>query len=136
MACSCQACGREDSKHCTSCKSHTEDNPPSRPSTGLLARVGGQKHPNNLPPLSKRRSVMQWDTLGLERMVESEEVRVTSDVDSGGGDSSCDSMEAGYSTDSEGQYSMDISDTRLMGWVGESGSEGFGRRQTKQARGR
>ena len=58
--------------------------------------------------------------LGLEPMVEAEELQVTSGVDSGGGDSSCARSEADlsnqgaqYGTDSEEQYSTDISETRL-----------------------
>ena len=43
------------------------------------------RHPNNLLPISKRRRVVERDVVGLEPMMESEDLRVTSDVDSGGG---------------------------------------------------
>ena len=35
---------------------------------GALAWLGGQLHPSTLVPLSKRRRVTEWDSLGLEAM--------------------------------------------------------------------
>ena len=46
-----------------------------------LARLGRHKHPNNLLPLSKRRSVTEWDALGLKPMEETDAVGASSGVD-------------------------------------------------------
>ena len=47
-----------------------------------MARLGSLKHMNNLPPLSMRHGVTEWDALRLELIAESEVQLVTSDVDS------------------------------------------------------
>ena len=49
-----------------------------------LAGPGRERHPNNLLPLSKCQRVMEWDVLGLEPMAECEDLRISSDIDSGG----------------------------------------------------
>ena len=49
-----------------------------------LAGRGREQHPNTLLPLSKRRRVVECDLLGLEPMLESNDLRATSNVDSGG----------------------------------------------------
>ena len=52
----------------------------------MLTRWRGKEvdlHPNNLP-LSNRRHVPEWDTLGLEPMAEADAVLLTSGEDSGG----------------------------------------------------
>ena len=49
----------------------------------LLTEMGGNLHPNNLLPLSKRRLVTGWDALGLEPM-EDRAQELTSGDDSGG----------------------------------------------------
>ena len=64
-----------------------------------LAGQGREKHPNNLLPQTKRRRVVEWDALGLGRMLESEDLRVTSDVDSGGGGGGSSSVQSDASGD-------------------------------------
>ena len=49
-----------------------------------LAGRGREQHPNHLLPSSKRPRVTEWDTLGLESMMETDDLRVRSDADSGG----------------------------------------------------
>ena len=73
------------------------------------ADEGRLQHPNNLLPLSKRRWVSEWDELCLEPRAESEGQQVTSNVDSGGGESCCARSDEGlsdsgvrYSSNSEG----------------------------------
>ena len=83
------------------------------------AGQGQEQHPNTLLPLSKRQRVMAWDALGLEPMMESKDLRLTSDVDSGGGDSSSvqsdesDDVDLCTSSDGEELFSTDVSDTCL-----------------------
>ena len=50
-----------------------------------LVGQGREQHPNNLLLLSKHRQVTDWDALGLEAMMETDDLRVSSYVDSGGG---------------------------------------------------
>ena len=96
-----------------------------------LAGKGRELHLNNLPPLSKRRRVTEWDALGLEPMVETSDLEAGPEVDSGGGGSSSDtrsslSSEIGEylsGSDGEEQYSTDVSDTRLGRVVGSDSDE-------------
>ena len=50
-----------------------------------LVGQGREPHLNNLLPLSKHLWRTKWDTLGREPMMEIDDLRVSSDVDSGWG---------------------------------------------------
>ena len=48
---------------------------------GEVANQGRELHPNSVLPLSKRRRVAEWEALGLQPVLDSEQAREGSSVD-------------------------------------------------------
>ena len=81
---------------------------------------GGGNIQTNLPPLSKRRRVTEWDSLGLEPVAETEPV---SDPDTGDDSGAGSSDDEGMGSSSSAALSCDGFSTDVSDWARERAQE-------------